>query len=57
MGALPSQKYDGVCIALLKYFFRTRCECVEDRYMFDEIDIDGFVREFLRKCDDLEIEI
>ena len=67
MGALPSQKYDDVCIELLKYFFRTRCEYVDDYedengeivavYSFEQIDIERFVIEYLVKCDNLEIEV
>ena len=63
MGALPSQKYDMVCIAFLKYFFRAKCDYIDDApddtkiYAFEELDIDDFVREFLCKCDSREIEI
>lgn len=52
MGALPSQKYDMVCEELLKYIYeqyKVGFKGERTRHMV--------VLEFLRKCDNREIDI
>ena len=52
MGALPSQKYDNVCLELLRYLY--------DEYGIgfkDERARKIFVTEFLVKCNQGEIDI
>lgn len=50
MGALPSQKYDIVLLAFIKWY-NSKQICLEDEIA------EELVIEFLRKCDKREIEI
>lgn len=50
MGALPSQKYDVVLLAFMEYYN-------ELQGYGDYIILEEDIREFLRKCDNREIEI
>lgn len=50
MGALPSQKYDVILLAFMKYYN-------EQQGIDDYIILEEDVMDFLRKCDEREIEL